>query len=89
MEDFNDLAEAGRIAGYEYSAVMDDRTSDICADLDGKFFSVQDANSVQPPLHFNCRSQFIPVFVDETTDKEISKLPAMSNDKWGFKTLGG
>ena len=49
----------GVVAAYQYSAILDDRTSDICAGLDGKIFAAEDAPT--PPLHFNCRSLLIPI----------------------------
>lgn len=49
----------GVVAGYQYSAIMDDRTSDICSGLHGKFFKVGDEPI--PPMHFNCRSTLIPI----------------------------
>ncbi len=42
----------------EYDAVMDGRTSDICADFNGIIKEVDDAfwNAFYPPNHFGCRS---------------------------------
>lgn len=59
------------VTAYEFSAIMDDRTSDICSSLDGKIFNSSDAamHRMEPPLHFNCRSVLVPVtkFEDYTT----------------------
>lgn len=43
---------------YEYIATLDSRTSEICAEMDGKIFKVSEAISGinYPPLHPNCRS---------------------------------
>jgi SPP1 gp7 family putative phage head morphogenesis protein len=43
---------------YEYVAVMDGRTSDICEGLDGKIFKVSEAEVGKnyPPMHPQCRS---------------------------------
>ncbi len=49
----------GVVTGYQYSAVLDDRTSDICSGLHGKKFAAGDEPI--PPLHFNCRSLLIPI----------------------------
>jgi SPP1 gp7 family putative phage head morphogenesis protein len=50
---------SGVVAGYQYSAILDDVTSEICRGLDGKYF---DAGSQPiPPMHFNCRSLLIPI----------------------------
>ena len=50
------LAETTGISRYRYVAVLDDRTSDICAANDGEIFSVGDPDAPIPPLHPNCRS---------------------------------
>jgi SPP1 gp7 family putative phage head morphogenesis protein len=47
------------VTGYQYSAILDDRTSEICSGLHGKFFTEADAPT--PPMHFNCRSTLIPI----------------------------
>lgn len=44
------------VSGYRYIAVLDDRTTDICEDLHGMEFSLDDASGVMPPAHYNCRS---------------------------------
>lgn len=56
LEFFN---SSGIVAGYQYSAVMDDRTSEICSGLHGAKFEAGD--EPVPPLHFNCRSLLIPI----------------------------
>jgi len=53
------FASTGVVVGYQYSAVLDDRTSEICSGLHGKKFLADDAPT--PPLHFNCRSILIPI----------------------------
>ena len=60
-----------------FSAVMDDRTSDICASLDGRIYRSDDPawNSITPPLHYNCRSTIIPVPADEYKQNGDSKPP--------------
>jgi SPP1 gp7 family putative phage head morphogenesis protein len=63
------------IEAYQYSAIMDDRTSDVCRELDGKVFEKGEYTThLTPPLHFNCRSILVPVtkFEDYTASKEIS-----------------
>jgi SPP1 gp7 family putative phage head morphogenesis protein len=49
----------GVVTGYQYSAILDDRTSDVCSALHGKIFKADEAPT--PPLHFNCRSALIPL----------------------------
>lgn len=56
LEHFN---STGIVEAYQYAAVLDDRTSDICEGLDGCIFEKEDAPV--PPLHFNCRSVLLPI----------------------------
>jgi uncharacterized protein with gpF-like domain len=63
-----------------FSAIMDDRTSDICADLDESVYRSDDPvwNSITPPMHFNCRSTLIAVSEDELAESGASKPPDLS-----------
>lgn len=74
------------VAAYQYSAVMDDRTSDICAELHEKVF--EKGTEVVPPLHFNCRSTLIPITIFEEYKADNSaKLDKMIDEeleKTGF-----
>jgi SPP1 gp7 family putative phage head morphogenesis protein len=72
------------IVAYKFSAIMDSRTSDVCAELDkmppfekGDYTSV-----ITPPLHFNCRSLLVPItkFEDYKPSKPISPETLQS---WG------
>ena len=48
-----------RIGGYEFVAVMDNKTTEICRPRNGLILSKSDALLVAqntPPLHYNCRS---------------------------------
>lgn len=62
---------------YEFSACLDNRTSDLCRELDGKVFK---RNSAQagvnlPPMHPFCRSTTLPVLPsEEDLDKELAEL---------------
>jgi SPP1 gp7 family putative phage head morphogenesis protein len=71
------LANTGRVEAYKsagvtklkWSAVLDDRTSDICQELDGQIidltkgevFEGEDFQGTSPPAHVNCRSSVIAV----------------------------
>jgi SPP1 gp7 family putative phage head morphogenesis protein len=67
---------SGVVAAYQYSAILDMNTTEICASLDGKIFEVGDEPI--PPLHFNCRSLLVPITKYEKfepTDKsEVSAI---------------
>lgn len=53
-----------KIERYIYDAVLDERTSDVCEDLNGQEFLLSEAvpGVNYPPMHPNCRSTTIPVF---------------------------
>ena len=54
--------EAG-IEKYQFLATHDDRTCDVCGELDGKIFYLRDARVGEnyPPIHPNCRSTVLAV----------------------------
>ncbi len=49
----------GVVDAYQYSAILDDVTSEICGELNGLTFPKETCPT--PPLHFNCRSVLIPI----------------------------
>lgn len=59
------------VSGYQYSAILDGRTTVICAGLHGKKF--KKGTEPVPPLHFNCRSILIPItrFEEFEADKNV------------------
>lgn len=72
------------IVAYQFSAIMDDRTSDICLELDEKIFETDDElNRITPPLHFNCRSLLVPVTKFE--EYESNAVPSVED----IQDLGG
>lgn len=58
------------VLGVEFSAIMDDRTSDICSERNGLVMRLDDPElaSNTPPLHPNCRSMLLPATVYEYPD---------------------
>lgn len=69
---FEDPDVAGFVTYWQYSAVIDDRTTDYCACMDKKVFAMDDIGLLTPPAHFNCRSISVPVTKFETAGKEIT-----------------
>lgn len=65
----------GTVAAYQYSAILDDRTSDICRGLHGKIFKA--GSEPVPSLHFNCRSVLIPItkYEEFEVDTHVGKTP--------------
>ncbi len=53
--------EDGRFTRWRYTAVMDNRTSEICQDLNGTAWAFNDPNAPLPPRHPNCRSVVVPL----------------------------
>jgi len=56
------------MAGVMFSAIMDARTTEVCAALDGQVFEYGDPDIAKatPPLHYQCRSTLVPVTKYET-----------------------
>lgn len=63
--------QTGVVAAYQYSAILDGRTSVICRGLHGKVFAA--GTQPTPPMHFSCRSILIPItrFEDWNADGKI------------------
>ena len=68
------------IESYEFSAVLDNRTSKLCDNvdgLDGKIFKISEAvpGKNLPPMHPFCRSTTLPILPsEEELDREIAGL---------------
>ncbi|MBR2594077.1 MAG: minor capsid protein [Firmicutes bacterium] len=62
-ECFEDLD----VEEYEIVATLDNRTSELCQEMDGQRFPMKDfeAGVTAPPFHVNCRSTTCPYFNDE------------------------
>jgi len=77
--EFNDPDLDGFVEALEYSAILDDRTSAICQQLDGKVFEVGSAewDTYRPPNHFNCRSILIPITQTDNWDGKQSSKPTV------------
>lgn len=65
------------IYGWISVAVLDKRTSNICRELDGKFYSAEDYKLREnipnrPPRHFRCRSIIVKVNNREEVDKILT-----------------
>lgn len=81
---FEPEVETGFIIGYEYSSILDDRTTDICNFLDEKIFDPKNSVTARliPPNHFNERAVIVPVTRDEgpityITQSEIDRALKM------------
>jgi SPP1 gp7 family putative phage head morphogenesis protein len=67
--------ESGVVAAYQYSAILDDRTTSVCEGLHGKVF--EKGSEPIPPLHFNCRSLLVPItkYEDYKADTKVGSKP--------------
>lgn len=62
------------IRGWQYVAVLDSRTTPVCAHRDGHIYPMSDKSHL-PPAHFNCRSTTVPVF---KSWEDIDKLEGVA-----------
>lgn len=79
MDSFKDVG----VEQFEFVATLDNRTSDICQEMDGKVFkmSEREIGVNVPPLHCNCRSTTVPYFADLGGER------ASRNLKGKYKTV--
>jgi SPP1 gp7 family putative phage head morphogenesis protein len=73
----NDPIASQLVEAYQYSAIIDERTSEVCSELDGQIFDRGDfIDRLTPPLHFNCRSVLVPVTRYENYKDDEDYVPA-------------
>ena len=67
-----DSLKALGVEQYEILATLDSRTSEICRELDGKVFKLNEyeIGLTAPPFHPRCRTTTVPFFDDEFTGGE-------------------
>ncbi len=70
------------IERYEYMATLDNRTSTVCAGLDGQIFNLEDkeVGVNWPPLHPMCRSSISPR-IDGLTREGLQRAARDANGK--------
>jgi len=64
--------DSGVVDGVQFSAHIDDRTSEICEMLNGTIWALGDPDIQVPPLHFNCRSRLVPYFGKVPGDRDFT-----------------
>lgn len=74
-----DLMQSLSISKYEYVAVLDERTTEICRNMNGSVFNLSDAaiGVNVPPLHYNCRSSIRPILTNDV-EKKLNRLGTIS-----------
>ena len=81
---YTDPDLAGFVVAFEYSAILDDRTTDICNHMDGRIYSSDSGvwNTHRPPNHFNCRSVNIALLA--TDDFSVTEGAPSLQPQEGF-----
>ncbi len=75
----------GFIVAYQFSAIIDPRTSDVCDQLDGNIYLIEDSyiSRITPPVHFSCRSILVPITSDESFEVspkvDLEEFPESKN----------
>jgi uncharacterized protein with gpF-like domain len=77
-----DQENLSQIQAFQYSAVIDDDTTDICLSLDGKIMRKDDEESMRfmPPNHYGCRSILVPITINEEKPKATGLEIDPTND---------
>lgn len=80
--------EAYKEMGFEkfkFLATLDNRTSEICQEMDGKIFNVKDGLPGEniPPLHPNCRSTIVPYFKEYEPETRLYRDPVTGKNRFG------
>jgi SPP1 gp7 family putative phage head morphogenesis protein len=86
--NISDAYNQGRMATYnspdvkefvealQYSAIIDQNTTDFCRAYDKRIYKANDPiwNTITAPNHFNCRSTIVPILTGEDfkTDKKLA-----------------
>lgn len=70
MGSLRSAIDSEAVVGFEFSAVLDSRTSEICHAREGMRFRINDPRLAHntPPLHPNCRSVLLPLTAEEFPD---------------------
>jgi SPP1 gp7 family putative phage head morphogenesis protein len=84
--EFSDPAVSDFVVALRYSAILDDRTTQICQELDGHVHAVgsQVWQEYRPPNHYNCRSILFAITKLDAWDGQESGQPSVKPQE-GFK----
>lgn len=66
-----------KIYGYQFTAVLDGRTTNLCRSLNGRVVGPKDPDYYyfNPPLHYRCRSFWVAIKSDEFIKPLIEEIP--------------
>lgn len=67
-----------KIYAFQYSAILDSRTTETCRSLDGRVVKAgsQEFYDYAPPRHYNCRSIWVEILQEETFKPDITGIPS-------------
>ncbi len=80
-------ANPDKIYAFQYTAVIDNRTTNICKSMHGRVIAKDDPDFYRfaPPLHTNCRSFWVEILNNEFIKPKISSIPAsIPRDRTGY-----
>ena len=66
-----------KVYGFQYTAVLDRRTTNLCLSLNGRVIGPNDPDffRLSPPNHVNCRSFWVEILKDEFIKPAIEPIP--------------
>lgn len=76
-----------RIYGFQYTAVVDRRTTNLCLSLNGRVIGPNDSDfyRLAPPNHTGCRSFWVEIMKDEFIKPAIEGVPdSIPRDRTGL-----
>lgn len=67
-----------KFESFQYSAILDDKTTKICMSLDGRVVKAWSPEYYKyaPPRHHNCRSIWVGIYKDEAFKPKITGIPS-------------
>lgn len=83
MNMFNDPALSQYITAYQYSSVIDDRTSEFCLLHDGEIIAANDPRlpSISGVCHFNCRKILVPITRYDDYETDYGTKPGLTAEE--------
>lgn len=67
-----------KVYAFQYSAIIDDATTDVCLSLDGRVVKAgsSDFYTYGPPRHYKCRSIWVEILEDEEYKPDTGDIPS-------------
>ncbi len=70
-----------KINKYQYTAILDSKTTKICRKLDGNVYLVENKKAPKPPQHYNCRSYIVPIIDNSDKFSDTEDFKDFANDQ--------